>query len=354
MDGGGHDHMGHGIQVGHGGDGFNHHDHGTFLDGGSDAQGHHGTGHGSGDGGFLANLLGYNQHAGHHGFLSHLLGLDHDHSSHHLHESQVASLQADGSPAPGHAPSQGAIWNSALQHVKLAHLFEGFKVTENFWLMTLFGCFIAWLFVVYWIRRHEPFANAVLGKTPVCGNAADRRVISGASEAIPIRTSSQSNSFYVPNPGSTNMPSSMVRTTDLIPSAAASMTVASPNSYLPVDPTAPMPRVNLRPAPMPSPLAALPTGSNTFSRNSSASANFIPPPPPMMPTSPSGQPPSYSSYQSNQPNLGPYAGSGVYTPQASSGQAPQSVPMQSDVSAPVQIYNVPIEGGSRVRMCVNR
>ncbi len=181
MDGGGHDHGGHQSGHGSGGDG------GGYMDGGHDHGGHAHSTHGhSGDGGgFLNHLLGYNnQTTGHHSFLSHLLGLDHD--AHHGHGG------ADGGHHGGEGqPSQTPIWTSALQGLKLSHALEGISISVNGWFFMFFMACIGWLFVVYWIRHHEPFADAVLGKGAAKYQtaAADRRIIDNCRDATPLRTS---------------------------------------------------------------------------------------------------------------------------------------------------------------------
>lgn len=179
MDGGGHDHIGHGIHPGHGGDGFMH-------DGGM----HH---HGGGEGINIASLLGLNQHQ-HHGFLGHLLGLDHN--VHHGH-GQMGH-------APIGNPGQMPFWAAALQAIKPGTFFQGINISANFWLAMMFLGFISWLFVVYWIRHHEPFANQVLGTGAAQSATAnyDRRMMAEIREAIPINNSAQGETIYVPDPGS--------------------------------------------------------------------------------------------------------------------------------------------------------
>ena len=180
MDGGGHDHGGHSMHGG-GGDG------GNFMDGGNHDHGGHAMHHSGGDGGggnFLSNLLGYNDHAGHHSFLSHLLGLDHD-AHHGGHQG-----------GEGMAPSQSPIWTSALQGLKLSHALEGVNISVNAWFFFFYVMCIFWLFAIYWIRHHEPLANAVLGRGAAKYEtaAADRRIIDNCRDATPIRTSQKPSS----------------------------------------------------------------------------------------------------------------------------------------------------------------
>ncbi|MFN8553777.1 MAG: hypothetical protein U0103_20075 [Candidatus Obscuribacterales bacterium] len=202
MDGGGHDHGGH---ASHGGGGGG--DGGGFMDGGGHDHGHHHghSVHGSGGegGNFLNHVLGYNNNNGHHSFLSHLLGLDHDahHGGHGGHGADGGhggdGFQADG----GQNPSQTPIWSSALQGMKLSHALEGVNISINGWFFIFYLLCILWLFIVYWIRHHEPLANAVLGRGAAKYEtaAADRRIIDNCRDATPIRTS-QSQAYYAPMP----------------------------------------------------------------------------------------------------------------------------------------------------------
>ncbi len=194
----GHDHGGH--------DHFDHrhdssHNHGN--DHGHDHGGHdHGHDHGGHEGGqkhgmSLGQLLGLD-HNNHHNILSHLLGLDHDcHDSGH----------ADGGHGDhgdhakeGQAPQQTVIWNSALQSMKLSNLFQGIHISPNVLFFLMFSAFFGWLFVLYWIRHNEPFANQVLGSNAYSPTAAaDRRLVAGVRSAMPFKTVPTSGYIYTPN-----------------------------------------------------------------------------------------------------------------------------------------------------------
>jgi hypothetical protein len=79
---------------------------------------------------------------------------------------------------------------------------QGINVTPNFLFILLFAGFIGWLFVIYWVRHHEPLANSVLG-TSVASSptaAADRRLIAGTKIAFPTRTCAEMGDIYVPTP----------------------------------------------------------------------------------------------------------------------------------------------------------
>ena len=231
MDGGGHDQIGHGIQPGHGGDGFMH-------DGGM----HH---HGGGEGINIASLLGLNQHH-HNGFIAHLLGLDHNVHHGHAHMGQ----------APIGNPAQMPFWPAALQALKPSTFFQGINITANFWLAVMFLGFIAWLFVVYWIRHHEPFSNAVLGTGAAQSATAnyDRRMMAEIREAIPINNSARGETIYVPDPGSfAQLPPGTADATAVQPPAmytadSAMSTSSMPQAAMMPIPTTTMPQMSAPPA----------------------------------------------------------------------------------------------------------
>jgi hypothetical protein len=164
IDGGNHD------AASHGGDGISH---------GGHSHGQHGLhGHGQGGHSFIAQILGLDQQ-------------DHAHLAHH---------GAEG--AGGHAPSQTPAWSSALQGLKIENLFAGINITPNILMLLLFGSFIGWLGVIYFIRHHEPFANQVLGSSAAYAPTAnyDRHLINNCRDALPLKTSAQMGVIYTPDP----------------------------------------------------------------------------------------------------------------------------------------------------------
>lgn len=119
-----------------------------------------------------------------------------------------AAFQGPGNDAPSFdagadmgGPSNTAVWNPGLKGVKLSDMVQGINVTPNFMLAMLFLGFTAWLFVIYWIRHNEPLANQVLG-TPAAlapTGSADRAIVDGVRNALPIRTSNSFANFYTPD-----------------------------------------------------------------------------------------------------------------------------------------------------------
>lgn len=193
---------------------------------------------GGGDGGF-GNFLDMGGGDGHHhNFLSHLLGLDHDAHSHH----------GGHAGAEGLAPSQSTGWNSALQSLKLSDALQGINVTPNFLFILLFLGFFSWLFVIYWVRHHEPLANSVLGVAAARSATAaeDRRLIAGTKYAFPTRTCPSMGDIYVPGvPEVTSLPQH-------------GAVVAAESVKLPTPPVPPIPAPNPEPMPLASSYGVLP------------------------------------------------------------------------------------------------
>lgn len=166
-----------------------------FVDGGHDHGSHVHAGHG-GDGSAVGGPFGSH---GHHnqGIFSQLFADQHDHggehgshSGHHHHHSGDISSKPQGS----------ASWTSALRGIKMSDALQGINVTPNMLLLILFLGFAAWLGVVYWVRHHEPFASQVLGTRGVHAPTghADRHIVNGIRNALPIRTAPTSGMIYVP------------------------------------------------------------------------------------------------------------------------------------------------------------
>lgn len=114
-------------------------------------------------------------------FISHLLGLDHDESA------QGTKIGTSAKPSP-------------LKGMKPSELLQGVKFTPNALFFLLFFGFFMWLFVIYWVRHHEPLANQVLGTPKGDANkaAVDRRLVAGIKNAFPVQTSPSTGEVYVP------------------------------------------------------------------------------------------------------------------------------------------------------------
>ncbi|MFA6208433.1 MAG: hypothetical protein WC714_03315 [Candidatus Obscuribacterales bacterium] len=106
----------------------------------------------------------------------------------------------------GH-PDQSPMWSQAMQGLKLNDFFSNIKITPNHLLLFMFMGFTGWLGVIYWIRHHEPMANHMLGSGPAYTPhfQADRLLINGAREALPIKTTSASGQVYTPGSNNAGM-----------------------------------------------------------------------------------------------------------------------------------------------------
>jgi hypothetical protein len=96
--------------------------------------------------------------------------------------------------------------NQAQPSLKLSHLFDGLGFSRNFKLLALLSGFVLWLFVVYWIRHHEPLLHEVMGKGIAHSTTADadKVMLNGVKAAFPIKTSSQGYALYQPEVSSSD------------------------------------------------------------------------------------------------------------------------------------------------------
>jgi hypothetical protein len=233
----------------------------------------HAPGGSGGDGQSLGQLLGMDGGQGAHSSLSQALGLD---QNGHGHAGGMHG-GADG------APSQSSGWNSALQSVTLSDALQGLYITPNQLHLLLFLGFIGWLFVIYWIRHHEPLANDVLGMRAVSAQmtAQDRQLLAGTKYAFPESTNSETGDIYVPG----------VQDVQLPPFAASldkpGSVQAAPRMPLPAPPVPPMPA----PEPQPTPLSAAPVQQMTTQAPAQSGYGVLPAPGVYVPSfgQPSGQ-----------------------------------------------------------------
>jgi len=183
------------------------------MDGGHDhgGHGHSHWGHGDGsalgqtpshghnnNGGFLANLFGDGQDHGGHAHGGHSA-----HANHHHHHAGELSTNPQGSIS----------WTSAFAGLKFSDLLQGITVTPNMMFLFLFMGFTAWLGVVYWVRHHEPLASQVLGTRSAQAptGQADRMLVEGIRQALPIRTNPSAGMIYVPGvPQAQAMPAAAI------------------------------------------------------------------------------------------------------------------------------------------------
>ena len=182
------------------------------------------------EGGMFQQLLGVDDHSGEHTVLSRLLGLD--------REVHLAPAKKAGTEE--HHGFHMPIWVSSLQHAKLSHLFEGMHITANMGFGLLFAFLICWLFLLYFIRHHEPFAGSVLGHSAAQSSriAVDRQVINGSHIAMPYPTRAD-DTFFVPSPGQPEPQATPVlpQTPDLTVAAPVQSPQLVPSAMVPQAPS---------------------------------------------------------------------------------------------------------------------
>jgi hypothetical protein len=105
------------------------------------------------------------------------------------------------------APSQFTIWTSALKHMKFSKAFDGVGLNNSTGMLCMFLFFLAWLFVVYTIRHHDPFAKQIIvntaGKVLSPHRQLDNRVVSGVKTALPVRMTPETGTIFVPGANTT-------------------------------------------------------------------------------------------------------------------------------------------------------
>lgn len=139
-------------------------------------------------GGVTANANGQN-------LVSQLLGLDEQGGAN-------GSFGGGSGQIPGSSAPRRASFAGSYAKLKFSDVFSGINLSHNFMFLMLFLGFTAWLFVVYWVRHHEPLANDVLGVGAARSrmSEADRRLMAQIKRTLPVRTSSATGDFYVPIP----------------------------------------------------------------------------------------------------------------------------------------------------------
>ncbi len=88
------------------------------------------------------------------------------------------------------------------QYWNLKHFAEGLKINTGMRFAILFIAFAGWLYIIYWIRHHEPFANQAIGvQTSLAPTAnEDKRMVAAIKNAFPWRTSANMGNLFVPSP----------------------------------------------------------------------------------------------------------------------------------------------------------
>jgi hypothetical protein len=95
------------------------------------------------------------------------------------------------------------IMGSDMENISWSTLFQGIKVNTGVRFIVVFLTFVSWLYVVYWVRHHEPFVNQAMGVSAPhsATTAADRSIIARVINVFPFHSSGiKSSAFYSPSP----------------------------------------------------------------------------------------------------------------------------------------------------------
>ncbi len=85
---------------------------------------------------------------------------------------------------------------------KLEHLTEGLRINNGIRFAILFIAFAGWLYIVYWLRHHEPLLRQSIGMNAAAAPTAnqDKSIVASIKNAFPLKTSAEFGSIYVPSP----------------------------------------------------------------------------------------------------------------------------------------------------------
>jgi len=119
-----------------------------------------------------------------------------------------------GSPLSGHhSLSIGNLSNDNMtgtdyQYFNLANLADGLKINMGFRFAILFIAFAGWLYVIYWVRHHEPLANQVIGVNTCNSPTAnqDRSIMAAMKNCYVLKTTPDLAPPYVPCPQTVDKP----------------------------------------------------------------------------------------------------------------------------------------------------
>jgi hypothetical protein len=79
-------------------------------------------------------------------------------------------------------------------------LIDGLRISNGVRFAILFIAFFGWLYVVYWLRHHEPPLNqsADMSSVPSSSAKQDGSMMASIRNAFPFKTSEDSGKLYVP------------------------------------------------------------------------------------------------------------------------------------------------------------
>ncbi len=95
---------------------------------------------------------------------------------------------------------------SYLDGYKFEHLTEGLRINNGTRFAVLFIAFFGWLYIVYWVRHHEPLLQQSLGisATVAPTSAQDKSIVASIKNAFPFKPSADFGKIYVPSPPPAN------------------------------------------------------------------------------------------------------------------------------------------------------
>ncbi len=133
------------------------------------------------------------------------------HSSHAVHHD------AGQSGHPSHHfgnLSNDNMLGGNFQYWNLANFMEGLRINTGIRFAILFIAFAGWLYVIYWVRHHEPFVNQMIGTHSYLAPTApqDKSIVAAIKKVFPLKTSENMGTLYVPSPEAIEKPKEFITT----------------------------------------------------------------------------------------------------------------------------------------------
>lgn len=92
-----------------------------------------------------------------------------------------------------------------IQYYNFQNLIEGLRINNGIRFSILFIAFFGWLYIVYWLRHHEPLKHQAIGMSTVSTvtTPQDKSIIASIKNCFPLKTSADFGTLYVPTPEDT-------------------------------------------------------------------------------------------------------------------------------------------------------
>ena len=156
------------------------------------------------------------------------------HSSGNGHHSN-GGHQGHDSGSQGHFHYAVGDNFNPLGGYKLEHFTEGLRINNGIRFGVLFIAFFGWLYIVYWVRHHEPLTQQTIGLNAASAPTAaqDKSIVSSVSKAFPFKTSPEFGMLYAPSPQNVNKSSSYIEPNRKIPlKLRAGEALSAPINYV--------------------------------------------------------------------------------------------------------------------------